>query len=60
MVWFEGCPTTGSWEVLRKFSAIVQLESIDRNNFPWKHCRDRVRREEEALQEDFYSPKAMY
>ena len=61
MVLFEGCPTTGSWEVFRKFSAIVQLESTDRNEFSWKHCKDRVRREEEeALQEDFCSPEAMY
>jgi len=61
MVRFEGCPTTGSWEVLKKFSSIVQLESIERNKFSWQHCRDRVsREEEEALQEDFCSPEAMY
>ena len=50
-----------AWKVLRKFSAIVQLESTDRNEFSWKHCRDRVRREEEeVLQEDFCSLEAMY
>ena len=46
MVRFDGFPTIGSWEVLRKFLAIVQLESKDRNKFSLKHCRDRVRREE--------------